>query len=140
MDFFDDIVESDAVKKCHLCFNSAINFGRTAMDVNTNLATIPPTVKQSEQRIQELAVQQPKTTVKNEIENDNDRDDTVRLSPQAQQLNRAASQQNAITVPSISNSEQARNTVNQLVTDIQNQPNMAAVSNVNSDRVRSLLG
>lgn len=117
------------------------------MDVNTNLATIPSTVKQSssnEPRIQESAVQQqqPKPAVSNEIENDKDRDDTVTLSTQAQQLNRASTQQNAITVPSITNSEQARNTVNQLVTDIQNQPDvaMSAVSNVNSGMVRSLLG
>lgn len=112
------------------------------MDVNTNLATIPSTVKQSEQRIQELAVQQqqPKATANNE--NDNDRDDTVTLSAQAQQLSRASTQQNAITVSPISNSEQARNTANQLVTDIQNQPDvaMSAVSNINSGTVRSLLG
>lgn len=112
------------------------------MDINTNLATIPSTVKQSEQRIQELAVQQQQPKANNEIENDKDRDDTVTLSAQAQQLNRASAQQNANTVPSISNSEQARNTANQLVTDIQNQPDVAisSVSKVNSGMVRSLLG
>lgn len=108
------------------------------MDVNTNLTSIPSTVKQPIAK-EQLAVQQPKAAANTEIENDNDRDDTVTLSAQAQQLNRASTQQNAMTVQSISNSEQARNTVNQLVTDIQRQPNMVAVSNVNSGMVRSLL-
>lgn len=100
------------------------------MDVNTNLATISPAVQQ-----------QPKTPVKTELENDNNRDDTITLSTKAQQLNRAFTQQNS-TVPSISKREQARNTVNWLVTDIQNQPDaaMSAVSIVNSDMVRNFLG